>query len=174
MRYLHCLILLAVATTVPAADVWKWRDANGVVHYSDQPVAGAEPVRVQNSSTYTPPVSSTASGAASSSSSAAIPSYTNVEIWKPSAETTIANSGGLVSVGVRVEPGLAQEHRLALYLDGRLVPGFPEKGTEYDLTDVERGAHTLVLAVLDAKGSQLTLSSSVQFYVQQPSVLLRP
>lgn len=173
MRYLPCLVLL-IATPLMAANVWKWRDANGVMHFSDQPVPGAEQVSIQSSSTYTAPPQANVSSSVSSSSSSAAVSYTNIEIWKPSAEMTIANTAGMVSVGVRVEPTLSPQHHLALYLDGRLVTGFPAQGMEYELSEVERGAHTLTLAVLDAKGTQIKLSAPVQFYVQQPSVLRQP
>jgi hypothetical protein len=168
MRYVPVICLL-ITMPVLAASVWKWRDANGVVHYSDQPVPGAEQVTVQNSSLFTStPV---ATGAASSSSRNAVVNYKNVEIWKPSNEMTVANTGGQVSVGVRVEPALAVGHRVALYMDGRLVNGFPPQGMEYDLSDVERGAHTLVLTVIDAQGKPVMSSAPVQFFVQQPSVL---
>lgn len=172
MRYVPVLLLL-MTMPVLAATVWKWRDANGVVHYSDQPVPGAEQVNVQSSSTYTP-VPAASSAASSASSQPAAITYKNVEIWKPSAEETIANTAGQVSVGVRVEPAVAPGHRLALYMDGRLVEGFPPQGTEYDLSEVERGAHTLVLAVVDAQGKQVITSAPVQFYVRQPSVLRAP
>ena len=171
MRYLPYLVLL-LAMPLMAANIWKWRDANGVVHYSDQPVAGAEQVNLQAPTTYTAaPVPAATS---SSSSSSAAFSYTNVEIWKPSAELTIANTVGVVSVAARVEPQLNSEHHLALYMDGRLIPGFPPQGMEYEITEVERGEHSLTLAVLDAKGNQITLSSPVRFYVQQPSILRKP
>ncbi|MGD9841995.1 MAG: DUF4124 domain-containing protein [Steroidobacteraceae bacterium] len=169
MRYLPYLVLL-IATPLMATNVWKWRDANGVVHFSDQPVAGAEQVSIQSSSTFIAPAVST-ERAASSSSSAVTVSYKNVEIWKPSTESTIPNQSGSVSVGVRVEPALATEHRLALYLDGRLVSGFPERGAEYELNDVSRGAHTLDVVVIDMKGTQVTASAPVKFYVQRPTVL---
>jgi Domain of unknown function (DUF4124) len=43
------LLVLAfmAATCIQAADVWRWKDAQGVVHYSDVPVEGA--VRVKRS-----------------------------------------------------------------------------------------------------------------------------
>lgn len=172
MRYLPALLLL-ISMPLLAATVWKWRDANGVVHYSDQPVPGAEQVSGLNSNTYTP-ASASATSASSTSSKPAAVSYKNVEIWKPNAEETIANSGGQVGVAVRVEPALAAGHRLALYMDGRLVMGFPEQGMEYEMADVERGTHSLVLAVVDAQGKQVTTSAPVQFYVRQPSVLRAP
>ena len=170
MRYMPVLILL-IAMPVLAATVWKWRDANGVVHYSDQPVPGAEQISGLSSNSYAP--TSIGNTSNSSTSSVAAVNYTNVEIWKPSKEMTIANTAGQVSVGVRVEPALASGHRLALYMDGKLVSGFPEHGTEYDMSEVERGAHTLVLTVVDAQGKRVIESAPVQFYVQQVSVLNR-
>lgn len=171
MRYLPCFALL-LTMPLMAANIWKWRDANGVVHFSDQPVPGAEQVNLQAPSTYAPsPVPEAMS--ASSSSSVAF-NYSNVEIWKPSPDMTVANTAGVVSVAARVEPNLNSEHHLALYMDGRLVPGFPPQGMEYDITEVDRGEHTLTLAVLDTKGKQIMLSSPVRFYVQQPSVLRKP
>ncbi len=174
MRYVPVLLLL-IAMPVLAASVWKWRDANGVVHYSDQPVPGAELVNGlgANASSYTPVPAASAASSQSSKSSAAV-TYTNVEIWKPSADATIANTGGQVSVGVRVEPALATGHRLALYLDGVLVSGFPPQDSDYDLSDVERGTHSLTLVVLDTRGKQVATSSTVQFHIRQPSVLNRP
>lgn len=172
MRYIPVLLLL-IALPLWAATVWKWRDADGVVHYSDQPVPGAEQIGVQTLSTFSSvPVGSGSSNSAAAKPQASSVTYTNVEIWKPSAEMTItAGTGGQVSVGARVEPALAKDHRLALYMDGRLVPGFPQQGMEYDMAEVDRGAHTLVLAVVDAQGKQVTTSAPVQFYVQRPSLL---
>ena len=168
MRYMPVLLLL-ITMPLMAANVWKWRDANGTVHYSDQPVPGAEQVTVSTSSTFTSvPLPS---GSASNVSKSAVPAYTNVEIWKPSNEMTLANTAGQVGVGVRVEPALAPGHRLALYLDGRLVGGFPPQGMEHELSEVERGEHSLVLVVVDAQAKQVISSSPVKFFVQQPSVL---
>ncbi len=173
MRYVPALLLL-MTMPVLAATVWKWRDASGVVHYSDQPVPGAEQISIQSSSTFTPTPTQAKPAGSQATVAPATVTYTNVEIWKPTAEETVANTAGLVGVAVRVEPALAADHHLALYMDGRLVPGFPQQGAEYEMSEVERGAHTLVLAVVDAKGQQVTTSPPVQFYVRQPSVATRP
>ncbi|MGC3981221.1 MAG: DUF4124 domain-containing protein [Steroidobacteraceae bacterium] len=169
---------MLIAMPVLAASVWKWRDANGVVHYSDQPVAGAEQVNIQSSTTSLPSPSATASSSSSAvsgqRSSASAVNYQTVEISSPGAEETVANTGGQVSVAVRVEPALAKTHRLALYLDGRAVPGFPEQGMGFTLQEVERGEHTLMLTVLDAQGKPVATSPSIKFYVRQPSVLQPP
>ncbi len=39
------LALAAIPFAVHAAIVYKWTDADGVVHFSDQPVPGAEKIR---------------------------------------------------------------------------------------------------------------------------------
>ena len=47
MRNFALFLLISSAIGVAAAaDVWRWKDANGVVHYSDQPVPGAERLSV--------------------------------------------------------------------------------------------------------------------------------
>lgn len=48
------LLVLAViaATCAQAGDVWRWKDAQGVVHYSDVPVQGAVRVKQNVSGSY--------------------------------------------------------------------------------------------------------------------------
>lgn len=152
-----------------AQTVWKWKDKNGVTHYSDQSVPGAERVEL-NVQTYAPPP---ATPAASVQKDTPLPphTYTNLEIWKPGQETTIAGTAGQVSVGVRVEPGLAAGHVLSLFMDGKRLEGASPNATEYDLDNVNRGQHTVVAVIADNKGKRVRVSKPVIFYVQRPSVL---
>lgn len=164
------LILVAMAH---AAEVWKWTDANGVVHYSDQPGPGAKRVEL-NAQTFTAPqpaAPSRSAGKTTTASPAAV--YTRLEILQPSPEETITGTGGQVSVRLRVEPALASDHTLALSLDGSKVEGFPPTATEYELKEVDRGEHTLTAVINNAKGQQVMASPPVKFYVQRPSVLRR-
>lgn len=157
------------AAPVLAQTVWKWKDKDGVVHYSDQPGPGAERVELR-SQTYTPQTVAPSSSD-SSKTPTAVPAYTNLEIWKPSPESTISGTGGTVSVGIRVEPALAAAHTLWLYLDGRRVDGFAPNSTEYELMEVPRGEHTLTAVIADGKGQQVLTGKPVMFYMQQASVL---
>ncbi len=43
------LSALFVAASSQAADVWRWKDAQGIVHYGDVPIEGAERVRTSSS-----------------------------------------------------------------------------------------------------------------------------
>lgn len=42
-----CLVLLLVCVPVLAGNIYRWTDANGVVHYSDQPRPGVAAVAVE-------------------------------------------------------------------------------------------------------------------------------
>jgi hypothetical protein len=159
--------LALLAAPVLAQTVWKWKDKDGVVHYSDQPAPGAERIELRAQSN-APAVSSTAasSSARSTATPAAPPSYTNFEIWKPSQDATLTGTRGQISVGVRVEPALAAAHTIWLYLDGRRLDGLPPKAAEYELMDVKNGQHTLVGIITDGQGKQVISTQSVTFQVQ--------
>ena len=43
-RRLWIVLGLLTAVAAQSAVIYKWTDANGVVHYSDQPVPGAEKI----------------------------------------------------------------------------------------------------------------------------------
>ncbi len=48
MRHLLVITTLLAASTLAHADVWRWVDATGRVHYSDLPVEGAVKVATSN------------------------------------------------------------------------------------------------------------------------------
>jgi hypothetical protein len=167
------LLALILATPVLADQtVWKWVDAQGVTHYSDRPVPGAERVelRVGTTGTVASPPSASSSSSAPKRDKAG-PAYRNFEIWKPSNDEVFFNVAGKVDVNVRVEPSLQSDHTLSLYLDGRLVEGFPPNTQQFSLSDVFRGSHGVVAVITDARGERLAETPSVIFHVRQTSTL---
>lgn len=173
VKVLISAILVLAAPALAQQSVWKWRDANGVVHYSDQPVPGAERVQLRTQ-TYTPtPVTPAAEPSRGSNSPSTAAEYKTLEVWKPSNEETLTGTGGQVNVAIRVEPAPAPGHSLWLYLDGRRLDPPAPNATEYDLQGIDRGEHTLTAVIVDGKGQQLRSSQRVTFYVQQPSVIKR-
>ena len=171
------LILCALATPVLANQtIWKWVDERGVTHYSDRPVPGATRMEVATS---TSRAAEDDSSPSYRSSSTATPSpaqqpdpainYTRFEITRPQSNDTIANTGGDVLVGLRLEPGLNVAHNIALYMDGRLVTGFPPTALDFALKEVSRGTHSLVAVVQDGRGRRIQETRSVSFTVRQES-----
>jgi len=176
MRTTLLLLALLAGPAFAGHTVWKWVDAQGVTHYSDQPVPGATRMELNTSS---PSSSSAAASYGTSSDSArqdenSGPPYRNLEIWKPSPEETIPNTGGRVTINVRIEPALQPGHSLFLYLDGRALDQFPGNTQSFELTDVARGTHTAVAVVVNQRGDRLQESAPVTFYVRQESVAQPP
>lgn len=173
------LLLLALAAsglsgTASSAEVWKWVDAKGVTHYSDQPVPGAIKIEVRagnisESRSAEPPPSDD-----DSDSQPEQGSYRNFQIIRPTNDQNIINTGGQVDVEISIAPPLQATHRLNLYLDGRLVTGFPRNTAIYALTAVPRGTHNLTAAVADASGNTIQESPPVVFNVRQESIAKPP
>jgi hypothetical protein len=176
MRTTLFLLAILAGPVFAGQTVWKWVDAEGVTHYADRPVPGA--TKMELSTGTTPSNANSSSAAFPSSQPASVedagPVYRNFEIWKPANEETIANTGGQVSVNVRIEPVLQPGHSLSLYLDGRLIEGFPGNTTSYDLVDVPRGGHTVVAIVTDSRGNRIQETPRIAFYVRQESVAQPP
>jgi len=170
---LFLLVLLAVPVFA-SQTVWKWVDANGVTHYSDRAVPGATRMEVSTGTTVGNSTPSPSFGNASPDPVDAGPPYRDFEIWKPGNDETIANTGGQVSVNVRVEPAVQPGHTLSLYLDGRLVEGYPGNATSFELSNVARGTHSVVAVVTNNNGSRVQETPSVTFHVRQESAAQPP
>jgi hypothetical protein len=175
------LLLLAFAAsglsgTAASAEVWKWVDAKGVTHYSDQPVPGAVRIEVRagnisEARSAEPPSNAADSDSPSQSEQGA---YTTFQIVRPTNDQNIINTGGQVDVEIRIAPPLVAAHRLNLYLDGRQVTGFPRNTVIFALTAVPRGTHSVNAVVADAAGNTIQESPSVTFNVRQESIAQPP
>jgi S-formylglutathione hydrolase FrmB len=169
------MMLAALAAAAPglgaASDVYRWTDKDGVVHYSDKPLApDAKPAELPPLQTFKPsgaPAVQTAPGAPSSAPAA----DGGVTITAPAAEETIRDSQGTVTVNVTASPG---NGGLIYYLDGAAQNPSPTPSTAFLLNGVERGAHKLAVALVGPDGSEITRSATINFYVMPPRVGMSP
>jgi hypothetical protein len=166
-----CLVLPAAAFA--GAEVYRWVDAEGQVHYSDRPSPGADLVAID----VTPAVSTPVAGVSSSARAPAVTrdvpaatAYDSLAIQAPGQDETLWNIGGQLDVAVALQPALQPGHRLQLILDGRMAAELDAGLTRTRLTEVYRGQHTLTAKIQDASGTTLIQSAPVTFYVQQSSV----
>jgi hypothetical protein len=170
MRTTLLLLVLLAGSALASQTVWKWVDDKGVTHYSDRAVPGATRMEMSggSKSSSTPSNSSFESppDAAAAEPEAA---YTEFTIWQPSDGETIANTGGAVTIGIRLQPGLKPGHSLFLYMDGKLVQGFPENSLSFDLQDVARGTHSVIAVINDGGNKRVQESASITFFVRQES-----
>lgn len=174
MRTPACIALLAlVAASAAPAQVYRWVDEDGVVHYSDTPHPGAEEIHLPDDE---PP----APGSAFESLQRTLPTngdqatqqqpagYQSLQFIAPSPEETLWNIGGELTVRLDVQPSLRPGHQVRVYFDGEPRQA---NGLTVDLQEVWRGTHNLQAEVLNEQGQLMIRSDPIRFYVQQTSIL---
>jgi hypothetical protein len=169
MRIVLAMLLLfpALGFAADAArkpEVYKWVDDKGVVHYTDKPpTSDATPVKLPPLQTYkrgtTPDLNRFERAGPAG---ATVPAGPNIQVVTPAREETFHGSERTVPVAVIVTPGLQPEQKLLYMLDGKPL-GSPTDDTSYALTEVDRGQHSVAVAVLDGSGQELSRSVPVTF-----------
>lgn len=165
-------LILALTFALPAAaEVYRWVDENGVVHYTDKPPApGAEPAKLPKLQKM--PAGSVPEARESSRAETA-PEVTaeipTVKVVSPTVDQTFRGASHQVQVVVSVNPGLAGNQGLIYYLDGQPVNTEPTRAQSMIFNEVYRGAHLASVAVV-AGGKELSHSDSVPFYMMPPTV----
>ena len=150
-----------------ADGAWKWTDDEGVVHYSDVPVEGAEQVNLSEYSKKTGARISSGTTVQRKDETPKDFDYETLVVTSPGNEETLWNIEGNLPVSVSVSPNLLRGHRLRVYFDGNAQD---VSGTSFRLDSVYRGMHNLHVEVIDATGKVITRSDPVRFYVQQAAI----
>ncbi len=175
-----CLLAFAVQAQETKVQMWKWTDANGVVHYSDVPGPGAVQVGIsvsQGQSGSAPPARSAGEGEGGSysgegnedTSSASDQSYTSLQIVKPENGASFFAADSVVTVQINPSPALMPGDTVRLYLNGERV-GDSNTALAYTLQNVVRGEHSLTSAIYDRQGNERIRSQPVTFYMKQPTI----
>ncbi|MBP9592370.1 MAG: DUF4124 domain-containing protein [Steroidobacteraceae bacterium] len=168
---LGCMIALSGHAQDSKREFWKWRDANGVTHYSDRPVPGATRVVVAGvQRPATPPATAPARASATRPAPAETVTYRSLEIWQPENGESFFGADATVNIRMRSDPELAPGHNLRLYVDGRLQQG-ATNSLEYSLANLDRGAHSATAVISDARGNELIRSEPRVFHIRQPSIV---
>lgn len=163
------LISLFACSALGAAEMWRWVDKDGVIHYQDQPAPGAEKITVSSA----PRVGTTAPAPARSGQSSVAPRefrYASCAIGSPAQDETFNNVNS-VSASITLTPGLRPGDRVLMTLNGRKVDNWPDSATGYVLTGLFRGSYSLGAQVLDEGGRSICNSPPVAFHIRQPSLL---
>jgi len=166
-----CLLAFASQAQESKKELWTWRDANGVVHFSDTPGPGAKRVDL----VVTGPPSGGATAAATASASAPPPAapvttYNLLEIWQPENGASFFDADATVNVRIRTEPAVAEGDTLRLFLDGLRVEG-ADNLLDYTFQNLERGTHSITATIRDAKGVEKIRSQPVVFYMKQNTII---
>lgn len=160
------LSLSALADDGGRTTVYRWVDEQGVVHYSDQPHPNAQKLEISGAQTFSalpPPQSSTA--AAPATAQPAGPAYDRCSIAQPTDQQTLMNVYRTTAV-VQTSPALRPGDQVRLFVDGKQMAG---AGTSFSFP-VDRGQHSVQAVIEDSTGQIVCETSSVTFFVHQPSL----
>ena len=151
-----------------AAVVYKWTDADGVVHYSDQSVPGAEKIYTAAGG------SSAAKGLAATDSSPAPAAqkqtplgYATFAISSPTPEQTFFGDE-MVAVSLSLEPTLKPGQTITWHLNGKELE---DTSSHFVMAHVDRGSYVIAATITDQASGESRTCDSVTFYVRQPSEL---
>ncbi len=168
---LGCLLAFASSAQSSRREVWQWKDADGVTHFSDNPAPGARKIVLNGSPASTPaprPASAAAATRSAAQPAAAEVVYDRLEIWSPESGASFFEADSVVSIRIRSEPELGPTDRLLTYLDGKLLPG--ENAMEHSLSNVDRGVHSVTSVIVNRDGRELIRSEPVVFHMRQVSL----
>jgi hypothetical protein len=174
MRHLRIWIAFGMLAAFAgnAAVIYKWTDADGVVHFSDQPVPGAERIevgqapRVGTFGEKPPPPSRTVAKPNPSKPA----DYTQFEISAPTPEQVFFGDDP-VNAHLNLDPGLLPNHLITWYLNGSAQSDQSPEAASIILKQLPRGTYTLSATVSDAVSGESRNSDPVTFYVREPSAL---
>ncbi|WP_168171424.1 DUF4124 domain-containing protein [Lacimicrobium sp. SS2-24] len=156
---------------IPASTLYKVVKADGSVMYTDQPVAGAEPValpRVNMAGSLAPKIKTQTS----EKSPQRPPTEYQLSILFPKPQQTLRDNRGNITVVAQLQPDTRAAGIFELHLDGALVAANPTP--QFELEGVNRGAHTIEVRYVDNSGKVFASSSPTEFFLHQASVLNRP
>jgi len=168
---LGCLLAFASSAQSSRREVWQWKDANGVTHFSDYPQPGARKILLNgapSTTTATPPAATPAGARPAARPGAIEVVYSRLEIWSPENGANFFEPDSVINIRLRAEPALGPTDRLLTYLDGKLLPG--ENLMEHSLTNVERGVHSVTSVIVNRDGRELIRSAPLVFHMKQTTV----
>lgn len=159
------------------AGVYTWIGADGNRHYGDRPPEepGAKAATVPESVYASPRV-----GWVNDVNRPPVPDepqraedgyYKSLEILRPANDGSVRNANGDVQVVIFSDPPLRRSDLFTLYLDGEVVyENF--SGDVRILNGVDRGTHTLQVAIFGSEENALITSASTSFHLHSPSRLI--
>lgn len=172
MKRIGIIVSLALITCASFAQVYKWTDTQGVVHFSDTPHPGAESIDNIKTQDYSTPASNQQQSTVPTIKKQVVKpqeEYTKLAITQPSDQETIRNNQGYVVVTTVVEPKLFRGNTIQIIFDGK-PQGAPQTSLMFQLNNIYRGTHTIAVQILNEQGEVLQTSSEVTIFMQRPRV----
>ena len=167
------LLLVVIGCLAPAfltaAEVYRFVDKNGVVHYTDKPPnKTAKPVELPPLQVIDPADQTELPDAAPAEDRAA--RSIGVSIASPAPEQVFRGDDRRLPVSVTLDQPLPQGHGLIYFLDGQARTSSATRQPSLVMEGVERGEHSVSVAVVNSEGREVARSAPVVVHVKPPTV----
>ncbi|SDU28519.1 DUF4124 domain-containing protein [Halopseudomonas salegens] len=177
-RMLSTGLLTSLLAFGAQAQIYSWTDADGNRMFSDKPHPGAESIQIGPTNTIEPPEKPSAaepdSAQTDPGNSQSAP-YQQISIRSPGNDEAVRSNEGELTLQVRFDPPLSNNHLLRADIDGELssqgVPGNGDPDISLNLPGMDRGTHQISAVVVDARGQELQRSSPITVHLQRTSLL---
>ncbi|WP_163835981.1 DUF4124 domain-containing protein [Spartinivicinus ruber] len=164
------ILLATLSWTASCAEIYKTTDKDGKVVFTDKPEGKpAESVELKKGNTISLPSAKPSTSHRSGDSEQGGANYREFTIKQPDQDATIRGSGNF-SVLASISPNLRPGDSVQLYLDGKPY-GNKQRGLLFNLNNIDRGTHSIVVKVLNSDGRVLK-SASVTVHIHRPNALL--
>ncbi len=161
----HSLFLLLLIPFAARAQVYKWTDEYGNVHYSDQPHETTDkPIDMPESMIYKAPPKPRIN-LDKPKTKPVYKAYQTFKINSPQNDGTVRSAPGTLSVAMQISPALRSNHEVVVMLDGKQVA--KGKSTSISVSNVDRGTHSLSAKIVDAAGKAVVSSSTITFHMKR-------
>ncbi|MGI2022745.1 DUF4124 domain-containing protein [Shewanella glacialipiscicola] len=159
------LIGLMLFSMLAQAVVYKWVDKDGKVHYSDEPQPNAQIVELKDKTLNQ--ISLPQPKTDMDDVNQAIESIQyQVNITAPNEEETVRDNNGDFEVVATITPELKGQYLMAIKLDGKPI-GQPQVGNIFQLKNIDRGQHTLVVDAMTQNGKVFASSPPRKIFLHQ-------
>ena len=167
-KSLFPLILLASSSLY--AEIYKWTDDNGTVHFSDKSAPGAIKFDLNESKVVSSPKVSLENTSIDTSKVLKKKiEYKQIYFIEPKANETIRDAEGCFSVKIGLEPYLKNGDEIQLLVDGSPYEQIISSNN-FTIKGLARGLHTLIARVINNKGVVVKSSHTIQVYMMPPKI----
>ncbi|WMN87405.1 DUF4124 domain-containing protein [Vibrio parahaemolyticus] len=178
---LCALSSVVIIPVVPAQIAYTWVDKDGVIHFSDTPRQGAKAIALPNleASPPAPEVESTESLAPqvnktpdesqdAPQAQPEKPQPLQLTMLNPTHDATLRSNRGQIDIQLEANRKLGIGEQLQLLLDGNPY-GAPQTLLNWQLSDIDRGTHTLSVHA-KRSGKLIASSSPITVHLHRASI----
>jgi hypothetical protein len=159
------IISFVLPMTVMAA-IYQSTDQSGNVIFSDMPGAGSKVITSPEPQTFKAPALS----------SNQVPQqeeplfkYAKFAILSPENNGTVRDNSGNVMINLAIDPPLRETDKVQLIMDGNNLY-VPIQASVINLTNVDRGTHTVQVQIIDDKNQVIATTNAVTFHLHQARI----